>query len=60
MLVMSAFMACEKLGVDYESCQIVDEADGSVIDEDEVLLEMKGSVIMLLGKNDVWNLITNN
>ncbi len=37
-----------------EGCHIVDESDGSIIDDDEVLLEMKGSVMMLLKPNETW------
>jgi hypothetical protein len=38
----------------HEGCRIVDESDGSIIDDDEVLAEMKGSVLMLLKPTDTW------
>jgi len=40
----------------HQDRQKINEVDGSLNDDDGVLSEMKRSVLMLLGKTDVWSL----
>ena len=47
------FIGCEKLGIVEAGCQVVDERDGSIIDEDDVIQEMKGKAFLLLESGDV-------
>jgi len=48
---------CEKLGISHDGCTVVDENDGTVIDDDEVLLELnlqKDKTFVLLDSADEW------
>jgi hypothetical protein len=55
----SVATACTKLGIQSNDCTIVDEKDGSVIDEEEVLQEFKGGILMLLTGDEVWSPATS-
>jgi len=42
------------LGISHGGCTVVDEGDGTVIDDDEVLLELKDKTLILLASTDEW------
>jgi len=47
-------VGCEKLGIPDNGCTVVDESDGAIIDDDDVLLEYEDKVLILLGNADEW------
>ena len=47
-------VGCEKLGVSHEGCTVVDERDGTIIEDYNVLLALKGKTFILLGDSDQW------
>jgi len=47
-------IGCKKLGISHDGCSIVDESDGTVIDDDETLLELKNKTFILLESTDEW------
>ena len=42
------------MGISQDGCRVVDESDGTVIEDDEVLLELKDKVFILLASGDEW------
>ena len=42
------------MGISQNGCTVVDESDGSVIDDDEVLFDLKDKVFILLESTDRW------
>ena len=49
-----AYIGCEKLGISHVGCTVVDESDGTVIDDDDALLELRDTVFVLLASGDEW------
>lgn len=47
---------CEKLGYgSLPGCCIAEECDGTLIDEDEILMEKTKEVLMILKPGEAWN-----
>jgi CIDE-N domain len=49
------FTASAKLGLQGNSCRVCLEDDGTVIDEDEVLAELKGQTLLILTDLQHWS-----
>jgi len=48
------FLGSAKLGIENNNLHIVVEKDGTLIDEDDVLVQLKDEIFMLLVDNDIW------
>ena len=54
-LTIACDVGCEKLGLDCTlGCSVVEEKDGTVIDEDEILMEKTTEVLMILMSGETW------
>ena len=48
------FSGCDKMSIEHDGCRVVDANDGSIVDEDEVLILMKECEFMLLSAIETY------